>query len=82
VAKWSKETPLDEGWYWIKYRNKRNKTTMCPAEVYHFEDKGSLVQSARNDTWMEGPNHGGPGLKYHGKLDKTIRFGPRIEVPE
>ena len=79
---WSKETPTTEGWYWCKYKNKRNKFSVCPCEVTIFSGpglKGTHVRSAYNTTWMEGPNHGGPGLKYDGKLDTSLRFGPRIE---
>ena len=80
-AKWVKTTPTVEGWYWMKYRNKRNCTTTCPAYVTIL-DEAVVVVSARNDTFIEGPNHGGPGLKYNGKLDKTIRFGPHIPIPD
>ena len=86
-VKWSKETPAIAGWYWIKYKGKHG-TVSCPAEVIIFKPtaqskmEANLVRSAFNDSWIEGPNHGGPGLKYHGKLDKTIRFGPKIEKPE
>lgn len=79
--KWSKETPAEEGWYWIKYKNKRNKYTVCPAEVFHFKDGTTLVASAKNDTFVEGPNHGGKGLKYDGVLDPSVRFGDKIEEP-
>jgi hypothetical protein len=82
MATWVKETPTDEGWYWIRYRNKRKKTTQCPCHVSRFEDGAVLVVTAHNDTFMEGPNHGGPGLKYNGKPDKSIRFGPKIEEPD
>lgn len=82
MAKWTKKTPANEGWYWIRYRNKRNTTTQCPCYVSLFGNGGCLVVSARNDTFVEGPNHGGPGLKYNGKLDKTIRFGPMIPEPD
>jgi hypothetical protein len=83
---WKKETPIVEGWYWIKYRGK-NGMTQCPAEIFifdkHPDSTANLVNSARGDTWIEGPNHGGPGLKPKGQtiIDKTIRFGPQIEDP-
>jgi len=33
--------------------------------------------------WFEGPDHGGPGLKHNGKLDKTLKFWPeKISIPE
>ncbi len=82
-VKWTKETPEVEGWYWIKYKNKRNFFTVCPAQVINFAF-GRVVLSARNDTFMEGPNHGGWGLKYAGesKVDTSIRFGPKIEEPD
>jgi len=84
-VKWVKETPKVEGWYWMKYKNKRNKFTVCPAYVTIFNSrnlKGNLVVSAKNDSFQEGPNHGGWGLKYAGVLDPSIRFGPKIEEPD
>lgn len=80
-TKWVKETPQEEGWFWIRYKGK-NGTVTCPCTIYHFHDGSCLVQTARNDTFTEGPNHGGPGLKYAGKLDRSIRFGSKIEEPE
>jgi len=80
-TKWVKETPAEDGWYWIKYKNKHQEYTICPCSVVHLNET-TFVQSARNDTFFEGPNHGGKGLKYQGKLDKSIRFGPRIPLPE
>ena len=77
---WVKETPKVEGWFWIKYRTGRS-VTKCPCAVVHFKDGGTLVHTARNTSFMEGPHHGGPGLKYNGTLDKSIRFGPQIDIP-
>lgn len=85
--KWVKETPTEEGWYWLKYKNKHNKFTICPALVVILTIEndtidGVLVSSARGDTFVEGKAHGGPGLKQNGVLDKSIRFGTKIEEPE
>ncbi len=80
--KWVKETPAKEGWFWIKYKNKRKEYSVCPAQVFHFKGGTVAVRSSFNDNFVEGPNHGGPGLKYDGKIDKSIRFGPEIEIPE
>lgn len=87
-TKWTKATPTVEGWYWIKYRNKHRTYTICPCYVTRFAEDGKaiasgtvLVRTARNDTFVEGPNHGGPGLKYDGKVDKSIRFGNKIAEP-
>lgn len=84
-VKWVKETPTEEGWYWMKYKG-NNGPTVCPAYVTIFNAalKGCvLVRTARNVSFVAGPNHGGPELKCPGeKPDKTIRFGPKIEVPE
>lgn len=69
----------------MKYKNKRNKYSVCPAYVTIFTGPGlhgNFVLSAYNDSFCEGPNHGGWGLKYDGKLDPSIRFGPKIEEPE
>jgi len=81
-VKWSKKTPVETGWFWIKYKNKRKKYVVCPCYVEHFKDGGTLVVSASNDMFAEGPNHGGKGLKCHGKLCKEVRFGPVIPEPE
>jgi hypothetical protein len=82
--KWVKATPEVEGWYWIKYKNKRNCYTVCPCYVTIFRSRnltGNLVHTARNDTFIEGPSHGGWGLKYNGKPCPDIRFGDKIEEP-
>jgi len=81
-VKWVREIPQSEGWYWMKYKNKRGGNTIVPAEVIRFKDGSVVVSSAKNDSFMAGPNHGGPELKYDGKVDKSIRFGPAIEMPD
>lgn len=81
-VKWVKETPVVQGWYWIKYKNKRNGYTVVPCEVNRFKDGAVVVHTAKNDLFMAGPNHGGPELKYNGKPDKSIRFGPALELPD
>lgn len=81
---WSKETPSVDGWYWMKYKNAEGRYIECPAYVSIMRGPGMTanhVRSARNDSFIEGPSHGGWGLKYHGKLDKSIRFGARITEP-
>lgn len=78
---WVKEIPAVEGWYWIKYRGK-NGVTKCPGEVFRFNDGGYLVRTANNCTFVGGPKHGGPEPKTaKGGVDKSVRFGPRIEAP-
>ena len=86
-VKWAKETPIKKGWYWIKYKNKHKEYVVCPCEVVLYNEghlKGTaLVHTARNDSFIEGPRHGGPGLKDGGKLCPDIRFGPWLgEEPE
>lgn len=78
---WNKETPTEEGWYWMKYKNKRKRYTICPACLI-IVDNITIVHSAKNEVFMQGPNHGGEGLKYNGVLDPSIRFGPKIEEPD
>jgi hypothetical protein len=80
LTEWSKETPTVEGWYWMKYTHK--DIYVCPAEVELFLDGTILVRSARGDYFVEGPHHGGKGLKYNGKRDESIRFGPSIPFPD
>lgn len=81
-TKWVKETPKEEGWYWIKYKTGKENLT-CPCAVIHLKE-AIMVRTAFNTTFIEGPNHGGKGLKWAGdtKVDKSIRFGPRIPMPK
>lgn len=83
-VKWSKETPKQEGWYWIKYGTGKH-IVKCPCTVVHV-GKETLVTTARNMTFYEGPQHGGPGLKYTNGNKVTfvpsIRFSPMIQIPE
>ena len=76
-TKWSKDIPTVEGWYWMKYSR-----TVCPGYVTIFRGafSGIKVQSARNDSFVAGPNHGGWKLKWNGK-PADVRFGPKIEEP-
>lgn len=70
-TKWSKNIPLEDGWYWIKYRGKRG-IVKCPARFYRFIFRNKQIwvaQSARNDLFGENAP------------DRTLRFGPRIEEP-
>jgi hypothetical protein len=79
--KWSKKTPTEEGWYWIKYGS-GTSFVKCPCRVVHVKE-ASLVYSALGPFFIEGPNHGGKGLKNgQGKRVNTIRFGPRLTTPE
>lgn len=79
MGEWVKETPKAEGWYWIKY-NVGRKYRICPCELFIFkkEKKGAtnFIRTAGNVSFVEGPNHGGKGLKASGesKIDKSIRF--------
>jgi hypothetical protein len=82
-AQWSEETPAGEGWYWMQYRDKHGEVSVCPCYVAHLGNGTTLVRSALNDTWVEGPRHGGPGLKESGRaLDRSVRFGARLVPPE
>lgn len=78
---WSKQTPTEEGWYWIKYKNKHHKYVKCPAEVIRLTSE-TLVLTSKNDRFLAGPRHGGWELKNNGVVDKSIRFGPKIEEPD
>ncbi len=85
---WVKETPLEEGLYWIKYKKGGNRgICVTVADVTRVKQE-VLVKTFRNDEFFEGPGHGGPGLKwvdrYSGKVkyDRSIRFGPKLEPPE
>lgn len=67
TTKWVEETPTEEGWY-------------CPCYVTIFRGGnlvGNVVHTARNDTFIEGPNHGGWGLKYNGKPCPMNGMTPR-----
>ncbi len=76
---WTAKVPAVAGWYWMRYKVGRHFRT-CPGEVIHNQ-VGTVVHSARNDMWIEGPLHGGPGLKCDGVLDTSVQFGPRIPEP-
>jgi hypothetical protein len=78
--RWDKQTPDEEGWYWIEYQGKHGLVA-CPCRVTRLRDT-TVVYTARNVTFIEGPGHGGPGLRCDGVLDPTVRFGPAIEEPE
>lgn len=78
---WKKATPLVEGWYWCKFLNKRKKYTLTPAFVTIFKD-GTRMVNAGNTTFIEGPNHGGWGLRWEGQLDPSVRFGDHIPEPK
>lgn len=73
---WTKKIPEVDGWYWMKYKGK-NGMVKCPCQIIHIMDC-VLANSARNDRFIAGPSHGGPELRYKGKIDKSIRFGDNI----
>jgi hypothetical protein len=75
---WTKEIPSEEGWYWIKYRNKYNMT-VCPCSVVRF-NSAVVVTTARNTTFIQYLQS--KQLRYNGKIDKTVRFGPKIPIPK
>jgi len=80
-VKWSKETPKEEGVYWMAYRDGERKViTLC--EVFKLKQGTNSVTNARGETWIEGSNHGGPGLKRFmpkWQIDKSVRFGPKYK---
>jgi hypothetical protein len=78
--RWDRRTPAEDGWYWIEYEGKHGLVA-CPCRVTRLRDT-TVVYTARNVTFIEGPGHGGPGLRCDGVLDASVRFGPAIEEPE
>ena len=80
MGEWVKETPTAEGWYWIKYNVGGRKYRVCPCylSIFKMDKKGTtnFIRTAGNVTFVEGPNHGGKGLKVSGetKVDKCVRF--------
>lgn len=82
-TKWSKELPKSEGWWWAKFRC-GNAVLKRPAFVTHLADGTNMVRSGTS-VWIEGPNHGGPGLKKQdiGRFskDRSLHFGPKIPEP-
>lgn len=73
MAKWSKDWPNKDGWYWVRYTGKHG-TVQCPMRAMMMADGVKAGTSARNDFFVTGP----------GSLmrDNTLRFGPRIEEPK
>jgi hypothetical protein len=77
------ETPKENGFYWIEFKEGR-ETVRMPCRVEHVNDS-THVRTFSMRTFMEGPGHGGPGLKYQddsGKFKRllSIRFGPKITL--
>lgn len=86
AKKWTKEAPLEQGWYWIKYKGKRGMVK-CPCEVTIEARKDSVIpaitiHSSRNDVFYV--NHGDPRTKvrYRGTWDKSVRFMTSIPEPD
>lgn len=77
-ANWVETVPAEEGWYWIKYKNKRKTYTVCPA-LFLVADGINVVHSARNDIFFQSPNK---PFTCGGIVEKSIRFGPKIEEPD
>lgn len=78
-TKWIKTPPKTDCWIWIKYKDKYNRYSICPAMAVYVGDV-LLVHSARNTSWTKWPNS--PGMMYIGKHDKTLSFGPKIRIPK
>ena len=69
-AKWTKQVPEEEGWYWVKYGGK-NGLVVCPAMLVIVSKLPPkwICQTARNDTF--------PYSKQ-----EDMMFGNKIEEPE
>ena len=66
--KWTKKWPSEDNrWYWVRYKNKNNRYTICPGSLMFLQEP--VVTSARNDFFVKG-------------VDKDISFGPKILWPE
>ena len=66
--KWTKKWPSEDNrWYWVRYKNKENRYTICPGSLMFLQKP--VVTSARNDFFVKG-------------VDKDISFGPKILWPE
>ena len=78
-AKWTKEIPKEEWWYWVKYRFD-GSNIICPAVVNIWEDRVS-VRSGRNGHVFRLSKSG----EYFETLDcrpvKSLRFGSKVEIP-
>lgn len=79
--KWSKETPTKEGWYWMKRKSVFPSVFPCRVTILKVS-KTTVVHGFRNETFFEGPHHGGKGLTQNGVLCKGIWFGDEITEPE
>ncbi len=68
--RWSKELPKEEGWYWVRHRTKHG-VSICPASFMRFK---------RSKEWVIHTT--GNSLICSHTPDRTLRFGPKIEIPK
>lgn len=74
--KWSKETPLKEGIYWVRYREgNKNKITLCSWMMF---DKGKIVATICGDSFSLRPGDSEFSNVGDGEV-KSIYFGPEYK---
>ena len=71
-ARFNKNWPTSEGWYWVKYKGNKYGYVTCPAQYFIFAES-KVFASAKNDTFILS--------KDHEPVDKSLRIGPRIPLP-
>ena len=77
MKQWTKEIPAD-GWHWIKYRNKKNKNSICPCFIERFDDI-IFVSSSYGDIFIG--NKDCIELRNNGSVCLSVRFGSNIPAP-
>lgn len=84
---WTQKTPGESGWYWVKYKNKHDSTVICPAWLTVYARGTHIVDTAKGDIFVEGPDYGGRGMRRHshgrehGQPDASFRFGAKLDAP-
>jgi hypothetical protein len=72
-AKWTKDFPKQEGWYWVRFKGKHG-WRVIPGYIERM-DRMKLV-NVGNDLFFKGPHHEDQFKRY------KMSFGPKIEAPE
>jgi hypothetical protein len=77
---WSTDVPPTDGWYWVRYQDRKQNQVTCPAFLRFFiifpgtdrECRIGHLRSFDNEEWTSED-----GAPFGGVL-----IGPRIEMPD
>lgn len=70
---WVSKIPDEEGWYWIRYRNKWDGMTICPC-VVTILGADAVAKTSKGDVFSR-KSRNADGFRY-------AKFGPKIEIPK